>query len=946
MLYKSFGLRKSKTKQYINTSVPHIKSSIKLDSFLNYSKISNDSLSSINNTDIKIEKMVSKPQPKNKHSSVKKSKKEKDTKNETKFDKHHFCGNDLDKTLNKSKTALSQYILLNTSTKDSFYYPNIKLLGNSRYKYTSPIMFVEDQKNNMSDINLGLVPIPMERIKMEMSEKEENEKEKLLYELQRSIVMLRRKQYNKAADKKKLRNQCIDYSSNSFKNEKEDLSEYINKMVLIQKWWNNYSKKNEMKNFLIKLENIIRYSVNKNVFDIFKQNSITIQKPMNLLCYINKIRQRCLKESIKEKLSQIPNANLLNSVELKDIENQNDNYKNINDIMNIHLYSKNKILNNSENHKSKERLNHIENSQNDLNNISETNEYNDLDINEENNNVIMKNLEINENNVGFNKTKDKNEQIAKKYNLEKIINFSKIIKKIFLPNFISKIKIDNDKQPIKIDKPKLCFLSKMRMKKTKLLTSKQEPIIQKILQIDILYDSIYKKPNPCEILWNSSYISKTRIGNKKIIRQYKDFLKENKDTNNTIKFIESKSKEEFNDMKENLLLINKDYNNKGFFISKINLKQDNKITKIQQFMKEKTKQKEKEAKTSKNMIYNPVYKSPCFIKKIRKKNYLIFIKMIQNAFKSHLNDNIKKQEKVYKKSLNNKDYYYLTKKRFVESNKNSEQHKNKLNYLILLLNIFITKNIQEYIFIKLNSNKKEYTYNYTCYFPFYLKTLKRILNYLQKHENPNKKVSLFFEEIFDYNKLNMISTLNSICFLSEEKKDKLIYSNLFTGYEENELIKFLSEFSEFDKNINNESFIIERLKKIKLNDTNIFTLVKLIDNEYNNLVKGLYCFKCYNYTNICNCYKENNIKGDKKSFSRDLYKSNERSEDNLNFDEFDFTSEDVDKKREINYFDYNKDKKDNPNNILIKTKTMNNDKNKHKLIDNIFTQNEGKDEEK
>ena len=108
-------------------------------------------------------------------------------------------------------------------------------------------MFVEDQKNNNSDINLGLVPIPMERYKVEMSEKAENDREKKLYELQRAIVMLRRRQYNKDADKKKLRNQFIDYNSNSLKNEIDDISEYINKIVIIQKLKMNQKKYQKIK---------------------------------------------------------------------------------------------------------------------------------------------------------------------------------------------------------------------------------------------------------------------------------------------------------------------------------------------------------------------------------------------------------------------------------------------------------------------------------------------------------------------------------------------------------------------------------------------------------------------------------------------------------------------------------------------------------------------------
>ena len=146
MLYKNYGFKKSKTKQYLKPSITQIKSSIKLDSFLNFSKISNDSISSINNTEIKIDQIVSKEKPKNKHSSLAKHKNGIPKKDKI-HHKDQCCVGDLNKTLNKKKSDLSQYILSNTSTKNSFYYPNIKLLGNSRYKYTSPIMFVEDQKN-------------------------------------------------------------------------------------------------------------------------------------------------------------------------------------------------------------------------------------------------------------------------------------------------------------------------------------------------------------------------------------------------------------------------------------------------------------------------------------------------------------------------------------------------------------------------------------------------------------------------------------------------------------------------------------------------------------------------------------------------------------------------------------------------------------------------------
>ena len=119
MLHKNFGFQKQKTKNYIRFTAPQIKSTIKLDSFLNFSKLSNESVNSINtdnnnNLNIKVDSIQ---KPKNKHSSTKKSKKE-SIKKDKKYHKHPYCVDDLNKSLNKNKSALSEYILTNTSTKN------------------------------------------------------------------------------------------------------------------------------------------------------------------------------------------------------------------------------------------------------------------------------------------------------------------------------------------------------------------------------------------------------------------------------------------------------------------------------------------------------------------------------------------------------------------------------------------------------------------------------------------------------------------------------------------------------------------------------------------------------------------------------------------------------------------------------------------------------------
>ena len=884
MLYKYSCFRKSKTKQNVLYSAPHVKSSVKLDSFLNFSKISNDSLNSIhtdNNNNIIIEP-INKQKPKNKHSSIQKSKKESINKNK-KFHKHASCVDDFNNTINKSKSALSQYILTNTSTKSDFCYPNIKLLGNSRYKYTSPIMFVEDQKNNVSNNNLDLVPIPMERCKVEMTEKEENERGKKLYNLQRSIVMLRRKQYNIAADKKKLRNQFIDYNSNSYKNEIDDISEYINKIVLIQKWWNNFSKKNEMKNKINKFGKKLRCFVGEIILNKLKMYLTKYQKPINLLCYINKIRKRYLyKEIIKENIIKNKDENSLNSVEINEnLINSNKKEPNLNSLVikDINSNNENELFNNLEKEnnikshlknqfgKSNYENEYIENIKNELNNNSQINENNDLINNDDYKNSKIKNIEIKDNNIGSKNDQDKNINYLGKYNYENLTTFSDYIKKIFLSQLIDKIKENDDLPAINIYKVKQCFISKIVIDKKSLL---------------------YK--------------------------------------NNYVPF----------ESNNNIIKMNKTDLRVGFFFSKIILKQEiDNIIKIQKYIKEKNKAKEKEIKAKNNFVYKRMEKKPCCINKIRKYNYIKLINVIQKTFKAHISNNINKNEIIIKKPLCT-NYNDITKKRFVVLNKKINNNKNNLNYLILLLNIFIKKNIQEYIFQIFKTRKTDLLSSNKSYFPFYLRTIQRITNYVQKSENPNKKISLFFKEIFKHQKTKVISVLKEVCFLLEKNKNKLINSNIFTGYEENDLINFLSDFSEFDKNLNNETFIIERLKRTKLNDTNIFTLVKIIDNEYKNLVKGLYCFECYNEINLCNCIKK------KKSKETNIYlsnnyqsRSNDKSSDNLNFDDL---SDEADNRRQIHFFDYNKDGKDD-NNILIKTKIANNDNDNQKLIDIILPEN-------
>ena len=329
-----------------------------------------------------------------------------------------------------------------------------------------------------------------------------------------------------------------------------------------------------------------------------------------------------------------------------------------------------------------------------------------------------------------------------------------------------------------------------------------------------------------------------------------------------------------------------------------------------------------------------------YISKIRRINFIKDIQKIQNLYKYHLNSkNLHKISKdnssTFKKPKNKCCFYEIKRITKAYTDRYMFIYNPKMKYFIYLLKLFITKNVQEYTFKIIKNGNKICKKNYFG-FPFYIRTIQRIMNYLHKRNNYKKKVFLFFNEIFNYNGEKYKFILNKLCFLSKNEKNKLLYSNLYTGYEENELINFLCDFSEFDKNLNNEEFITERLKQTKLNDTNIFTLVKLIDDEYEKLVKGLYCLKCFKDIEICKCFLNRNI--NEKEIKKNEINDNE---DNIDDDDLDFTDkelndEDFSNKRKINYFNYNTS--NDSEKLLIKTKSKVNKNNQ--LIFNHIVSNE------
>ena len=124
--------------------------------------------------------------------------------------------------LKKERKNLVNYINKNQER-------NIKLIGNNRYRNATPLKYVDDNKRKISARKMGIIPLPLNKKKKNLSVLESID----YHELQRSIVMMRRIQYDR-----KIR--------------KGELSNYIDDVIFIQRWWR------ELKN-LEKIKKIQKY---------------------------------------------------------------------------------------------------------------------------------------------------------------------------------------------------------------------------------------------------------------------------------------------------------------------------------------------------------------------------------------------------------------------------------------------------------------------------------------------------------------------------------------------------------------------------------------------------------------------------------------------------------------------------------------------------------------
>ena len=275
----------------------------------------------------------------------------------------------------------------------------------------------------------------------------------------------------------------------------------------------------------------------------------------------------------------------------------------------------------------------------------------------------------------------------------------------------------------------------------------------------------------------------------------------------------------------------------------------------------------------------------CHIKKTEEK-----IKRLQNIigkylkFKKMLSSLVKSKEDIYippfifpKQIRLNYQYNFITKKymRVI--------HLQKDLSFINLLYLLLVKNAQEYTFNILRLSPIEENE-----FPFYYNALYRTIKYIQTNPVKGKKVIKFITKVLNLDSGKRIKPERILASLSKEQIKQLQNTNIYSSFEQ-DFIDYLTAFSKYDKRLSNETFISERLKLSKITNTTIFGIVKFLDEEYENMANGKYCFKCYLTTESCHCTKKSTDADEEEQFDMDLANDDFTAKSLINHFEYDST---------------------------------------------------------
>ena len=162
-----------------------------------------------------------------------------------------------------------------------------------------------------------------------------------------------------------------------------------------------------------------------------------------------------------------------------------------------------------------------------------------------------------------------------------------------------------------------------------------------------------------------------------------------------------------------------------------------------------------------------------------------------------------------------------------------------LTETIILLTVFAIKNSQELIFEKLKSDKIKQIKS-----SFFLKTVKQLYNYFNDNKEDNSKVNQLFAKIGINDTKTASHSFNKFLIsLTSPKKLKMLHNtNIYSSFED-DLISFLSSFSEYTHNYFNPKYFSQRLKSSNLTNTNIFSLIQFVNIELTNLLNNQYCGK-------------------------------------------------------------------------------------------------------
>ena len=815
-------------------------------------------------------------------------------------------GENIKKIMRKNKKELSNCIE-NDGGK------NLKLFGNSRYNKKSPSLFVEDLKKKIPSKKMGLIPMPTSKDDESKLFKEP----KYIYSMQRNLSMTRRYQYNNKKEEllKALKDNNQNYNKNNiYYNTVQTWWKKIPEIIKIQKVVKGYliRKKVEpifqlyqfmkyFENFLIhlKMKKALMYIF---IYSIFKgrkkMEGIYISKENNLISKditnnIIKIQKnfRCHRAKLKKNLLLRKKRGIINNkisfitkkiyVDQNKINNDiimiQNNVKNLlgqKNYVDKNLISKNNGIYYFDkiylNYKNQKVIKFIKLMRHILQLLAfkkkifykKINEYNSDDINKV---KFIQNKYLNHyyNNIkniislpNINQKENNNIKNASNITKERIIIV--IDKFLFIQKLIKRF---IDRRRMNIDKN---FINKKNINKNYLITKenmKLNNFLEKITKFQSAYKIQYRRNKDNIIDYEElSFLDSS----------FDDYsLRENK----TLRQLTNKNR-----FPKKIL--------QGFYISKIRKKVDknldingnnNKIIYHQEGLL-----------ITKKRYYN----NENIIKKIQRlmKKRKIDEKVLQrpltnnNNFFSNNNDSYD-EDFLYSKKSNNYDYQskiikYNIEKKIKNIQKNFLKYYNKKNQMLnihrkekikicfiskyfkkdenikqinikflLVISLFIKKNIQQYVFYLLKKDLKNFEY------PFCLNTINRVMKYLNSNDYKGNIVKSLFDNIQKSLNSNNTNKKDLLLLLNKEQENQLREINIYET-NGNDCLDYIHGFSSFDKNLKNENFLNTRLHNTKFNNTNIYTITKFIDNEFENFVKGKYCYKCYLDLKECKCLKE------------------------------------------------------------------------------------------